>query len=189
MVTSLKPQEFLMGYENVGEILTDTNIRINKRGLIEIKSERIGIELIESSNTKNFKNKNGWWETSDLGEITQLNKSQYLKFVGRIDNAFNSGGEIVFPDIIKSRLNDFIKKENIPIINFEISQVANILWENRIEIIIEFKQKTNTKNIKNALNLLENFSKNWPKHEKPTKWVIQKEKENLNKTNYIFQKE
>ncbi len=143
MVTSLKPKEFLMGFENVGEILTDTNIRINKRGLIEIKSARIGIELIEHSKTKNFKNKNGWWETSDLGEINKLNNSLYLKFVGRIDNAFNSGGEIVFPEIIKSRLNQFIMEENIPINNFRILQVPNKLWENIIEIIIEFKQKTN----------------------------------------------
>ncbi len=189
MVTSLKPKEFLMGYENVGEILTDTNIRINKRGLIEIKSARIGIELIESSKTKHFENKNGWWETSDLGEINQLNKSLYLKFVGRIDNAFNSGGEIVFPEIIKSRLNDFIIKENIPINKFRILKVPNKLWENSIEIIIEFKQNTNTRNIKHGLNLLENFSKNWPKHEKPKKWIIKREKENIKKTNYIFQKE
>ncbi len=188
MVTSLKPKEFLKGYENVGEILPDTNIRINKKGLIEIKSARIGLELIETSKTKNFKNKNGWWETSDLGEINQLNNSLYLKFVGRTDNAFNSGGEIVFPEIIKSRFNDFIKKENIPVNKFKISKVPNKIWENRIEIIIEFKQQTNTKNIQIALNLLKNLSKNWPKHERPKNWIINKEKENSKKTNYIFKK-
>jgi len=79
MVTSLKPKEFLMGFENVGEILPDTQIRINTQGLIEIKSARIGIEIIESSKTENFKNKNGWWQTGDLGEINQINNSLYLK--------------------------------------------------------------------------------------------------------------
>ena len=49
MVTSLKPKEFLMGFENVGEILPDTKIRINEQGLIEIKSARIGIEIIDLS--------------------------------------------------------------------------------------------------------------------------------------------
>ncbi len=49
MVTSLKPKEFLMGFKNVGEILPDTKIRINGQGLIEIKSSRIGIEIIDSS--------------------------------------------------------------------------------------------------------------------------------------------
>ena len=77
MVTSLKPKEFLMGFKNVGEILPDTKIRINAQGLIEIKSPRIGIEIIDSSKTKNFKNKNGWWQAGDLGEINQINNSLY----------------------------------------------------------------------------------------------------------------
>jgi len=75
MVTSLKPKEFLMGFENVGEILPDTKIRINEQGLIEIKSARIGSEIIDSSKTENFKNKNGWWQTGDLGEINKINNS------------------------------------------------------------------------------------------------------------------
>mgnify|MGYP002028170350 CR=1 FL=1 len=188
MVTSLKPQEFLMGYENVGEILTDTNIRINKRGLIEIKSTRIGIELKESSKTKNFKNKNGWWQTGDLGEINEIDNSLYLKFLGRIDNAFNSGGEIVFPEVIESRLNDFIMKENIPINKFNISKIPDKLWGNKIKVIIEFRELTNHKNIENSLNLLKNFSQSWPKHEKPEKWIIKNKNKITEKINYKFKK-
>ena len=189
MVTSLKPKEFLMGFDNVGEILHDTNIRINKKGLIEIKSERIGKEIKESSKTKNFKNKNGWWETSDLGEIKKSNKKKYLRFLGRIDNAFNSGGEIVFPDVIKSKLNDFIVKENIPINKFMISKVPNKIWGNRIKINVEFEEKINNKYIENSLKLLENYSKNWPKHERPEKWIINKNKKPIQKINCSFQKE
>ncbi len=172
MVTSLKPKEFLMGFENVGEILPDTKIRINEQGLIEIKSARIGIEIIDSSKTKNFKNKNGWWQTGDLGEINQINTSLYLNFLGRSDKAFNSGGEIVFPEVIESRLNDFIMKENIPINKFNISKVPNKLWENKIKIVVEFRELTNHKNIENSLNLLKKFSQSWPKHEKPEKWIV-----------------
>ena len=84
MVTSLKPKEFLMGLKNVGEILPDTKIRINAQGLIEIKSARIGIEIIDSLKTENFKNKNGWWQTSDLGEINQINNSYYLKLLEEV---------------------------------------------------------------------------------------------------------
>ncbi len=172
MVTSLKPKEFLMGFKNVGEILSDTKIRINAQGLIEIKSARIGIEIIDSSKTKNFKNKNGWWCSGDLGEINQINNSLYLNFLGRSDNAFNSGGEIVFPKVIESRLNDFIIKENIPINKFNIVKVSDKLWGNKIKIIVEFRELTNHKNIKNSLNLLTKFSQSWPKHEKPEKWVV-----------------
>jgi len=188
MVTSLKPKEFLMGFENVGEILPDTKIRINAQGLIEIKSARIGIEIIDSSKTENFNNKNGWWLTGDLGEINQINNSLYLNFLGRSDNAFNSGGEIVFPEVIESRLNDFIMKENIPINKFNISKVPDKLWENKIKITVEFRELTNHKNIENSLNLLKKFSKSWPKHEKPENWIVKNTKTSTEKINYKFKK-
>ncbi len=188
MVTSLKPKEFLMGFKNVGEILPDTKIKINAQGLIEIKSARIGIEIIDSLKTENFKNKNGWWQTSDLGEIKQINNSYYLKFVGRSDNAFNSGGEVVFPEVIESRLNDFIMKENIPINKFNISKVSNKLWGNKIKVIVEFRELTNDKNIEISLNLLKNFSQSWPKHEKPEKWIVKNKNSITEKINYKFKK-
>ncbi len=186
MVTSLKPKEFLMGFKNVGEILPDTKIRINAQGLIEINSARIGVEIIDSAKTKNFKNKNGWWCTGDLGEINQIDNSLYLNFLGRSDNAFNSGGEIVFPKVIESRLNDFIMRENIPINKFNISKVSDKLWENKIKIIVEYKEHTNNKNIEYSLNLLKKFSQSWPKHEKPEEWIVKKN--STEKINYKFKK-
>ena len=186
MVTSLKPKEFLEGIDNVGEILCDINLRISKKGLIQIKSERIGIELLEASKTKNFKDKNGWWESSDLGEIQELNDSSYLKFIRRIDNAFNSGGEIVFPEVIKLRLSEFISNEKIPIENFIISNIPNKEWGNKIEIIIDFKKQTSKTDIEYSLKLLKNFSKNWPKHERPKTWII--DKNQSKKSNCIFEK-
>jgi len=181
MVTSLKPKEFLMGFKNVGEILPDTKIRINAQGLIEIKSARIGIEIIDSSKTVNFNNKNGWWQTGDLGEINQINNSLYLNFLGRSDNAFNSGGEIVFPKVIEARLNDVSMKENIPINKFNSSKVSDELWGNKIRIIVEYKENTNHKNIENSLNLLKKFSQSWPKHEKPEKWIVKNKNTNTEK--------
>jgi len=188
MVTSLKPKEFLMGFKNVGEILPDTKIRINAHGLIEIKSARIGIEIKDSSKTENFKNKNGWWQTGDLGEINQINNSLYLNFLGRSDNAFNSGGEIVFPEVIESRLNNFIMKENIPINKFSISKVSDKLWGNKVKIIVEFRELTNSKNIENSLNLLRKFSQSWPKYEVPEKLIVKNKNTITEKINYKFEK-
>jgi len=187
MVTSLKPKEFLMGFKNVGEILPDTKIRINAKGLIEIKSARIGIEIIDSLKNENFKNKNGWWQTGDLGEINQINNSLYLNFLGRSDKAFNSGGEIVFPKVIETRLNNFIIKENIPINKLSISKVSDKLWGNKIKVILEFRELTNHKNIENSLNLLKKFSQSLPKHEKPEEWIVKKNT-SAEKINYKFKK-
>jgi len=189
MISSLKPKEFLEGLDNVGEILFDIKLRISKKGLIQIKSDRIGIELLKSSKTKNFKNKNGWWESSDFGEIQELNNSRYLKFIGRVDNAFDSGGEIVFPEVIKSRLSEFIVHKKIPIKNVKVSKIPNKEWGNKIEVIIDFKNQTKQTNIDYSLNLLKSFSKNWPKHERPEYWIISNNKsDDIKKSNYIFKK-
>ena len=120
--------------------------------------------------------------------IRDSNNSLYLNFIGRSDNAFNSGGEVVFPEVIESRLNDFIMKENIPINKFNISKVSDKIWENKIKIIVEYKEHTNHKNIENSLNLLKKFSQSWPKYEKPEKWIVKNKNIITEKINYKFKK-
>ena len=118
-----------------------------------------------------------------------MNNSFYLKFISRIDNAFNSGGEIVFPEVIKLRLSEFISNETIPIENFMISNIPNKEWGNKIEINIDFEKQTCETDIEYSLKLLKNFTKNWPKHERPETWIIGKNESNyIKKSNFIFEK-
>ena len=79
-------------------------------------------------------------------------------------------------------------KENIPINKFNISKVSNKLWGNKIQIIVEFRELTNNKNIEISLNLLKNFSQSWPKHEKPEKWIVKNKNRITEKINYKFKK-
>ncbi len=118
-----------------------------------------------------------------------MNNSHYLKFIGRVDNAFNSGGEIVFPEVIKSRLSEFILQKSIPIKNIKILKIPNKEWGNKMVIIINFKKQTDKTNIEYSLKLLKNFSKDWPKHERPENWIIgKKQADNTKKSNYKFEK-
>ena len=79
-------------------------------------------------------------------------------------------------------------KENIPINKFNISKVSNKLWGNKIEVIVEFRELTNNKNIEIYLNLLKKFSQKWPNHEKPEKWIIKNKNSITEKINYKFKK-
>jgi len=79
-------------------------------------------------------------------------------------------------------------KENIPINKFNISKVSNKLWGNKIEVIVEFRELTNNKNIEIYLNLLKKFSQSWPKHEKPEKWIVKNKNTITEKINYKFKK-
>ena len=77
-------------------------------------------------------------------------------------------------------------KENIPINKFNISQVSDKLWGNKIQIIIEFRELTNHKDIENSLDLLKEFSQSWPKHEKPEEWVVKNKNTSTKKIKYKF---
>ena len=174
MISSLKPREFLNSNLNDGEIFKDINVRINEKNLIEIKTERIGKEVSQSSEIKDFKNKDGWWESGDIGRKFTKNNKEYLIVYGRADNTINSGGEIVFLDIIKKRISDFINNENLPVENFKFKKINDIIWGQRYRILINFKENTENKNLFEAIQKLEDFSETFQKFEKPFDWVINK---------------
>ena len=176
MISSLKPREFLNGNLNDGEILKDIKVRINEKNLIEIKTERIGKEVSESSKIKDFKNHEGWWESGDIGKKFTKNNKEYLIVYGRVDNTINSGGEIIFLDLIQQRILDFITKEGLPIQNFKFEKINDNIWGEKYRILINFKENTENKNLFKSIKKLEDFSDSFQKFEKPFEWLVSKKK-------------
>ena len=176
MISSLKPREFLNGNLNDGEILKDIKVRINEKNLIEIKTERIGKEVSESSEIKDFKNFEGWWESGDIGKKFIENNREYLIVYGRVDNTINSGGEIIFLDLIQKRIVDFITKEDLPVENFKFEKINDIIWGERYRIFLNFKENTENKKLFKSIKKLEDFSDSFQKFEKPLEWIIDKKK-------------
>ena len=183
MISSLKPKEFLNGNLNDGEIFKDINVRINEKNLIEIKTERIGKEVSQSSEIKDFKNIDGWWESGDIGKKFIKNNKEYLIVYGRVDNTINSGGEIVFLDLIKKRILDFINNEDLPVKNFKFEKINDLIWGQRYRILIDFKENTANKNLFKSIKKLENFSETFQKFERPFEWIVNEEE--IDSDNYI----
>ena len=172
MISSLRPKEFLNRNINDGEILKDIKVRINEKNLIEIKTERIGKEVSQSSEIKDFKNKEGWWESGDFGKKFTINDKEYLIVYGRVDNTINSGGEIVFLDLIKSKIIDFIINQNLPVENFKFEKINDNIWGQRYRILLNFKSNTENKNLLQSIKKLEGFSDTFQKFEKPFEWLV-----------------
>ena len=183
MISSLKPREFLNSNLNDGEIFKDINVRINEKNLIEIKTERIGKEVSQSSEIKDFKNIDGWWESGDIGKKFIKNNKEYLIVYGRVDNTINSGGEIVFLDLIKKRILDFITNEDLPVENFKFEKINDLIWGQRYRILINFKENTGNKNLFKSIKKLENFSETFQKFERPFEWIVNEEE--IDSDNYI----
>ena len=183
MISSLKPREFLNSNLNDGEIFKDINVRINEKNLIEIKTERIGKEVSQSSEIKDFRNIDGWWESGDIGKKFIKNNKEYLIVYGRVDNTINSGGEIVFLDLIKKRILDFINNEDLPVKNFKFEKINDLIWGQRYRILIDFKENTANKNLFKSIKKLENFSETFQKFERPFEWIVNEEE--IDSDNYI----
>ena len=175
MITALKPSEFLNGNSTSGELLKDIKLNINNYGLIKVKSNRIGFK-IRDKELKSFTDKSGWWESGDLGKKIRIKNKIYIKIIGRGDNAFSSGGEIIFPDIIIERLKKFTVANKLPFEKFIISKLEDKYWESKFEIIIQLKNNAEKNKIQSSLDLLKEYTEMWSKHERPLKWVVISEK-------------
>ena len=171
MITALKPSEFLNGNSTSGELLKDIKLNINNYGLIKVKSNRIGFK-IRDKELKSFTDKSGWWESGDLGKKIRIKNKIYIKIIGRGDNAFSSGGEIIFPDIIIERLQKFTVKNKLPFEKFIISKLEDKYWERKFEIIIQLKNNAEKNKIQSSLDLLKEYTEIWSKHERPLRWVV-----------------
>ena len=175
MITALKPSEFLNGNSTSGELLKDIKLNINNYGLIKVKSNRIGFK-IRDKELKSFTDKSGWWESGDLGKKIRIKNKIYIEIIGRGDNAFSSGGEIIFPDIIIERLKKFTVANKLPFEKFIISKLEDKYRENKFKITIQLKNNAEKNKIQSSLDLLKEYTEMWSKHERPLKWVVISEK-------------
>ncbi len=171
MITALKPTEFLNGNSTSGELLKGIKLNINNYGLIKVKSNRIGFK-IRDKELKSFTDKSGWWESGDLGKEIRIKNKIYIEIIGRGDNAFSSGGEIIFPDIITKRLKKFTVANKLPFKKFLISKLEDKYLESKFEIIIQIKNDAEKNKIQSSLELLKEYTEIWTKHERPLRWVI-----------------
>jgi len=182
MISALKPSEFLNGNSTSGELLKDIKVDINNYGLIKVKSNRIGFK-IRDKELKSFKDKSGWWESGDLGKKIRIKNKIYMEIIGRGDNAFSSGGEVIFPEIINERLKKFTITNKLPFEKFIISKLEDKYRESKFEIIIKVKNNAEENKIKSSLNLLKEHTKMWSKNERPFNWILMSKK--MESKNYI----
>ena len=150
--------------------------------MIKVKSNRIGFK-IRGKELKSFTDKSGWWESGDLGKKIRIKNKIYIEIIGRGDNAFSSGGEIIFPDIITERLKKFTVKNKLPFEKFIISKLEDKYWESKFEVIIQLKNNAEKNKIQSSLDLLKEYTEIWSKHERPSRWVVNSKK--IQTENYI----
>lgn len=105
-IATLKPEDFLNGYNNCGQVLPHAKVTIssstgrvlgaNQTGIITIQAESLALGYYPEL----FTNRNNF-QLDDLGFFDERG---YLNIVGRSSNKIITGGENVYPDEVEAAI-------------------------------------------------------------------------------------
>ena len=168
MVTALTPKDFLQGEMNVGSPLKDTELRLGKHKVLQIRTSRLATSIWVNGQMKSLGNSHNWWQSGDSAEILE----EKVKILGRIDNAINSGGETIFPDKLQEQLLDSAIKENIPIHSLYLISTEDEEWGHRLVALVKLNEDFPRRILLKIFKDLRNLVKTWLPAEKPSKWYL-----------------
>lgn len=100
-VTTTGPHEPRDRLSSSGKVLDYRSLKVSD-GKILVKGETLFKGYVEGRTTTLPVDDEGWFLTGDLG---RLDSDGYLKFLGRKDNMFISGGENIYPEEIEGVLS------------------------------------------------------------------------------------
>ena len=100
-ITTTSSQNREAALQNSGKVLPGRELIISHTGEILVKGETLGQGYLKNSKLIDFRDKEGWFHTGDIGYI---NVQGELTVTGRVDNQFISGGENIQPEHIERLL-------------------------------------------------------------------------------------
>ncbi len=170
MVTVLSPKEFLKGSNDCGHPLDDVNLRLSQNGALEIKTPRLASGRWIDNKIEFLQDQDGWWQSADAAKLTFNQNSYSLEVIGRLDTAFHSGGETIFPEKLESKLLDHILRMELPIENLILLPINDKEWGERLVALIRFNSKVTKNDQDEALQKLEKTTQAWMPAERPITW-------------------
>jgi len=157
MVAALDPHEFLSGVDSCGFPLSHVELRIASAGApggaLEIRSPTLTPGFLVDGQLQPLPQDKGWWRSNDQAHMGDHG----LQVLGRLDGAINSGGEMVFPEILEASLMDLGGLEAVLILGVEDPR-----WGQRL---VGLYRGTIT------VGALENGVSHRPPAERPKQWI------------------
>ena len=170
MITALKPKDFLSGRNDCGHPLQDIELKINNQGQLLVRTKRLAIGRWNDLRIEKICDKNGWWKSGDIANLSKSSSKPKLKILGRIDTAINSGGETIFPEILEKRLLDHVKSRNLPIEIIFLLPINDLEWGHRMVALIRFKKEQINNKSSLIIYTLKELAKGWLPAERPIEW-------------------
>ncbi len=170
MVSVLSPKEFLQGQNGCGTPLKDVLLSTNSDGSLKIKASRIAKFLWRNGKLEKLLDKQGWWQSSDIAELTTTDNKIQLRIIGRKDMAIQSGGETVFPEKLEAKLIECAKANKLPLRNLLFLPIENQIWGERIIALVQWEQNHKQPEFSKSLVKLKRLVKDWMPYEQPIAW-------------------
>ncbi len=170
MITALSTNKFLSGRNDCGEPLHDVEIKTDQFGRINIRTPRLALGRTKGELIESITDKYGWWESGDIGRLNHYNDVLSLTIEGRLDNGINSGGEIIFPEILEQRLLKEIALAKIQIKYLFLLGIDADDWGQRIVALVRFQSDVPKAKQKEDLLSLKKMVKSWMPAERPHAW-------------------
>ena len=126
-----------------GQPLGDTKVRISSQGLIEISGPTLATTYLGNEALWNSQLTDGWFTTTDLGEIDSQGR---LTILGRADDICNSGGEKISLSLVEKVLVD-----NFPSAQWAAIAVDDQKWGQRLVVCAAGSQLPTTPEISSLI--------------------------------------
>ena len=127
MVTALDPRQFLAGVAGYGLPLSHVALRSapvqGSPDVLEIRTPVLTPGFLVDGRLLPLPLENGWWRTTDSARLG----THGLQVSGRLDGAINTGGEMVFPEVIEARLPGLDGLEAVLVVGVE-----DVRWGQRL---------------------------------------------------------
>lgn len=104
--------------ESVGKPTRNIEVKLNAENKICIKGSHLCSGLVINGQVKSLNDNDGWFETSDFGEI----KEGFLYYKGRADDIINCGGIKISPETLEREMRLSLIESNI---GFCISKIPD----------------------------------------------------------------
>ena len=170
MVASMTPKEFLAGRNDCGSPFKGVKLNVDKNNQLQIKAKTLAIGKYSNGKIEKITENSGWWQSGDMAQLSYKSNKIILGIKGRIDNAINSGGETIFPEVLENRLLQEANIKKLAIKHIFFLPVQSNEWGNRMIALISFHKKYTNSEIKVIFLCLKNIVRDWPPAEKPMDW-------------------
>ncbi|MEB3321726.1 MAG: AMP-binding protein [Synechococcaceae cyanobacterium] len=167
MVCALPPQRFLAGAQGCGPPLADVEVRRDPAsGAVEVRCRRLSPGWLEDGVLRPLpRTGDGWWRSGDAGRLAP----EGLVLEGRLDGAFHSGGETVFPEQLEARLLEVALAQGLPLAAVLVVPLEEAPWGHRPVALV---RPLSGADIRPLLAGLERAVASWPAPERPRRWLI-----------------